>query len=51
MVTPQWLQIAGSKLLSIEIETLHDLDLDSLINLISLSIKLFIVVEPLKWDL
>lgn len=54
-----WLLLSGSKLpttiksklLSIEIETLHDLDSDSLINLISLSIKLFTVVEPLKWDL
>lgn len=54
MVTPQWLQIAytiKSKLLSIEIETLHDPDLDSLINLTSLSIKLFTVVEPPKWGL
>ena len=54
-----WLLLSGfklpttikSKLLSIEIETLHDADFDSLINLISLSIKLFTVVEPLKWDL
>lgn len=54
MVTPQWLQIAytiKSKLLSIEIETRHDPDLDSLINLTSLSIKLFTAVEPPKWGL
>lgn len=58
-VTLGWILLSGSnvpasikcKLLCIEIETLCDLDLDSLISLVFLSIKLFTVVEPLKWDL
>lgn len=54
LVTPQRLQIAYTikpKLLSIEIETLHDPDLGSLINLITLCIRLFAAVEPAKRDL
>lgn len=54
MVAPRRPQIAStitSKLLSIEIEPLPDPDLDSLLNLTSLCIKLFTVFEPPKWGL